>query len=273
MTRIDAHHHVWRIARGDYGWLTPDLPICRDYTLDDLRPHLAAAGITGTILVQAAPTEAETDFLLGVMDASAGLVRGVVGWVPFDAPARVEARLADPRIVGIRPMLHDLADEGWILWPEHAPALRALVASGKAFDALIRPAHLHTIGALADRYPDLRIVIDHGAKPAIGAGMWEPWASGLADLAARPNVLCKLSGLLTEAAGRDVTRHARHILACFGPERVMFGSDWPVLELAGRYGDWFATVEALAREDARAAVLGGTALRFYRPGTYREHTT
>ena len=163
MTRIDAHHHVWRVARGDYGWLTPDLPICRDYDLDDLRPHLAAAGIGGTVLVQAAPTEAESDFMLAAMDGSGGLVRGVVGWVPFDDMERVAARLADPRIVGVRPMLHDLADETWILWPEHDAALRAIAASGKAFDALIRPVHLHALGLLADRHPGLRIVIDHGA--------------------------------------------------------------------------------------------------------------
>lgn len=262
--RIDAHHHVWRVARGDYGWLTPDLPICRDYGLEDLRPHIAITGIGGTVLVQAAPTEAETDFMLDAMDASGGLVRGVVGWVPFDNPARVAARLADPRIVSVRPMLHDLADDGWILWPEHAAALRAIAASGKAFDALVRPAHLHAIGVLADRHPDLRIVIDHGAKPAIGDGMWEPWASGLADLATRANVSCKLSGLLTEAAGRDVTRYARHVIDCFGSERVMFGSDWPVLELAGRYADWFAAVEALLGPPERDAVLGGTAIRLYR---------
>lgn len=271
--RIDAHHHVWRVARGDYGWLTPDLPICRDYGLDDLRPHLAETGITGTVLVQAAPTEAETDFMLAAMDASGGLVRGVVGWVPFDAPDRVAARLADPRIVGIRPMLHDLTDETWILWPEHAAALRAVAASGKAFDALVRPVHLHTIGMLADRRPDLRIVIDHCAKPAIRDGMWEPWASGLADLAERPNIFCKLSGLLTEAGGRDVARHARHVLDCFGAGRVMFGSDWPVLELAGRYVDWFAAVDALLDPAARTAVLGGTAIRFYRLGQYGEETT
>lgn len=270
---IDAHHHVWRVARGDYGWLTPDLPICRDYGLDDLRPHLAATGIGGTVLVQAAPTEAETDFMLAAMDASGGLVRGVVGWVPFDDMERVAARLADPRIVGIRPMLHDLADGTWILWPEHAPVLRAIAAAGKAFDALIRPVHLHTIGLLADRHPGLRIVIDHGAKPAIRDGMWEPWASGLADLADRANIFCKLSGLLTEADGRDVARHARHVLDCFGAERVMFGSDWPVLELAGSYGGWFAAVDALLDPGSRAAVLGVTASRFYRLGQYGEETT
>jgi len=262
--RVDAHHHVWRIARGDYGWLTPDLPIHRDYSLDDLRPHLARAGIAATVLVQAAPTEAETDFMLEVMDASDGLVRGVVGWAPFDDVTRLARRLADPRIVGIRPMLHDLADDTWILWPEYDAALRAIAESGKVFDALIRPRHLRVITAFADRHPGLRIVVDHAAKPAIRDGMWEPWATALADLALRPNIACKLSGMLTEAGGRDIARHVRHVLACFGPERVMFGSDWPVIDLAGGYDAWFARALSLLDDAAHAAVLGGSAMRFYR---------
>lgn len=264
MIRVDAHHHVWRVDRGDYGWLTPDLPIYRDYTLDDLRPHLARAGITATVLVQAAPSEAETDFMLAAMDASGGLVRGVVGWAPFDAVPRLARRLADPRIVGIRPMLHDITDDHWVLWPEHDAALRAIAASGKAFDALIRPRHLRAIATLADRHPELRIVVDHGAKPAIAAGMWEPWATALHDLAQRPNVSCKLSGLLTEAGGRDVTRHARHVLSCFGADRVMFGSDWPVVDLAGGYDAWFAIADGLLDDTTRAKVLGGSAARLYR---------
>src|SRR5262245_2824306 len=139
MTRVDAHHHVWRVTRGDYGWLTPDLPIYRDYTLDDLRPQLG--DITATVLVQAAPTEAETAFLLQVARASDGLVRGVIGWADFtaaDAPARIAALRDDPLLKGLRPMLQDIADTAWILRPNVQPALRAVAEAGLRFDALVQ---------------------------------------------------------------------------------------------------------------------------------------
>ncbi len=272
---VDAHHHVWRLARGDYGWLTPDLPIYRDYGLEDLRPLLG--DINATVLVQAAPTDAETQFLLETAAASAGVVRGVVGWTDFaapDAPERIAALAAGaPPLKGLRPMLQDTAETEWILRPEVAPALRAMVGASLRFDALIKPRHLSTILRLCERYPDLAIVIDHGAKPDIAGGVFEPWASEIATVARETDACCKVSGLVTEAAPDwrldDLRRYVDHLLEIFGSGRLMWGSDWPVVNLAGGYARWrTASVELLRGLSAgeRDAVLGGTAAAFYELG-------
>lgn len=271
MIRIDAHHHVWQIARGDYSWLKPDLPIHRDYTLDDLRPLLG--DIAATVLVQAAATEAETAFMLEVARNSEGLVRGVVGWVEFtgpDAEARIVDMARDSRLKGVRPMLQDITDTDWILRPQCQPAIEALIAAGLRFDALIQPRHLPVLLRLCARHPTLRVVIDHGAKPAIACGAWQPWADDLARVARETQVFCKLSGLVTEASSEwrldDLRRYVDHIIVCFGANRVMWGSDWPVVELSGGYARWLeATFALLAQQSAseQEAILGGTAQEFY----------
>ena len=269
---IDAHHHIWKIDRGDDDWLTPDLPIYRDYGLDDLR--LKLGGIGATVLVQAAPTEAETRFMLDVAHESAGLVRGVVGWTDFaapDAPARIAALAGDPLLKGLRPMLQDMEDLEWILHPEQQPALAAMTQAGLRLDLLIRPRHLNQIHFLAAAHPDLPVVIDHGAKPAISIGLFQPWAGQMRYLARTTNWHCKLSGLITEANHRqwdleDLRPYVDHLIACFGPRRLIWGSDWPVVNLAGGYAAWRDATQillgGLSAED-RAAVLGGTAMRFY----------
>ncbi len=271
MIRVDSHHHVWRVARGDYHWLTPDLPIHRDFTLADLRPQLG--DITATVLVQAAPTEAETAFMLMVAGDSQGLVRGVVGWTDMAAPAAASriATLANvPLLQGLRPMLQDIADTEWILCPAVRPALTAMVDCGLRFDALVQPRHLPCLLSLAARHPSLRIVIDHAAKPAIARDMFEPWASDIARVARETDAYCKLSGLVTEAASDwhidDLRRTVDHLLGCFGPTRLMWGSDWPVVELAGGYARWRGTTHDLLAEldtGSRDAILGGTACSFY----------
>ena len=271
MIRVDAHHHVWRVARGDYHWLTPDLPIHRDYTLDDLRPLLD--DITATVLVQAAPTEAETDFMLTVAHDSHALVRGVVGWTDLAAPnaaARVAAMSEAPELKGLRPMLQDIADTDWILRPAVQPALAAMTQYGLRFDALVQPRHLPMLLSLAERHPRLPIVIDHAAKPAIAHGEFEPWASDIARVARETNAFCKLSGLVTEACADwqhdDLRRYVDHLVACFGPSRLMWGSDWPVVELAGGYATLaYGELDLLADLDAAShdAILGGTACMFY----------
>jgi L-fuconolactonase len=268
MIRVDAHHHVWRIGRGDYDWLTTDLPIHRDYDLDQLRPLLG--DITATILVQAAATDAETRFLLETARASRGLVRGVVGWTdlasPF-APRHIEALAADKPLVGLRPMLQDIDDPAWILRPEVQPALHAMVEAGLRFDALVQPRHLDILPELARRHPGLPVVIDHAAKPAIARHGFQPWADGIARLAADTNWCCKLSGLVTEAApdwtAGDLRPYVEHLLACFGPDRLLWGSDWPVVELAGGYRPWRAASLALLPPETHDAILGATACRFY----------
>jgi L-fuconolactonase len=271
MIRVDAHHHVWRISRGDYAWLTSDLPIHRDYMVDDLRPLLG--DITATVLVQAAPTEAETAFILDVARDSSGLVRGVVGWVDFmrpDAAARIAALAREPLLKGLRPMLQDIAETDWILCEAAQSAIEAMVSAGLRFDALVQPRHLPTLIRLCALHPELQLVIDHGAKPDIAGGGWQPWADDIALVARETPALCKLSGLITEA-GRDwsvddIRRYADHLLASFGTDRVMWGSDWPVVNLAGGYGRWReASAELLAPLSAGECdtIIGGNALKFY----------
>ena len=276
MIRVDAHHHVWRLARGDYGWLQPTLrlaPIYRDFAVDDVRPLLAAAGIDATVLVQAAPTIAETRYLFDVAAASRGLVRGVVGWVDLAAPdatTALSALAANPLLKGIRPMLHDLDDPAWILRPDVAPALSALPELGLRFDALVKPRELKPLLAMLERHHDLAVVVDHCAKPDIAAGAWQPWADDLATIAANSAACCKLSGLVTEAGDSHTTdmlrRYVDHVVECFGSERVLWGSDWPVVTLAASYAAWSGAADALLAglsETDRAAIRGGNAQRFY----------
>jgi len=273
-SRVDAHHHVWRLDRGDYGWLTPVLaPIYRDFTLDDLRPLLARASIGATVLVQAAPTVAETEFLLQVARASESLVQGVVGWVDLSAPdvtAILERLAQDPLLKSIRPMLHDIADPEWILRADVDRGIAVVERLGLRFDALVRPRQLPAMQRMIERHPDLPVVIDHGGKPAIVDRDWEPWASRITELAEHRYVACKLSGLVTEAGSgwnsHTLSRYVDHLLECFGSQRLLWGSDWPVVNLAGGYHRWVrATDQMLARvpEADRHAILGDNARRFY----------
>ncbi len=272
---LDAHFHAWQIVRGDYGWLTPEFaPLYRDVSVADWQEQAAPCGITRGVLVQAAPTEAETHFLLQLAEQN-DAVAGVVGWVDWlapDAAMRVQGLARHAKLKGLRPMLQDLADPAWVLQAAMQPALEAMAARGLVFDALVRSAHLPHILTLAQRHPSLRIVINHGAKPNIAAGEWQPWADGIQRIARETKASCKLSGLFTEAdpgaQGADLQRWADHILGCFGPARVLWGSDWPVLEKSGKtYADWWqVTQHLLARiSDAeRGAILGSNAAQIYR---------
>jgi len=271
---VDAHHHVWSLARGDYGWLTPAQgAIYRDFTLADLAPLNAAAGITTTVLVQAAPTLAETQYLLQVAKDSDGLVKGVVGWVDLagaDAIPTLTRLARNPLLKSIRPMLQDLPDPAWILRADVGRALAALPRLGLRFDALVKPAQLSALLPMLDRHPDLAVVIDHSAKPDIANGMWEPWARSMRAAAANPRVRCKMSGWATEAGPNwtiDTLRpYFEYLLGCFGAQRLMWGSDWPVVNLGGSYQRWFAASVALMAgltPQERAAIMGGTARKFY----------
>jgi L-fuconolactonase len=273
--RIDAHHHLWTLARGDYGWLTPDLaPIYRDFCLSDLAPHLSAAEIEGTILVQAAPTEAETMFLLDIAE-NTDLVRGVVGWTDFDAAdgvARIEALAGRKLLVGLRPMVQDIADDDWLLRPALAPLLAAMTRNGLVFDALVLPRHLPRLLRVIDSHPDLKFVLDHCGKPQLATGEIAIWQRDIALLAEHPNMVCKLSGLVTEAAPdwqiADLRQVVDHVITCFGPQRLLWGSDWPVVNLAGGYTKWFAAAQTLLADlspDEKADIFGGNAVRTYLP--------
>ena len=271
--RIDSHVHFWRLDRGDYSWLTPDLtPIYRDFLPADAQPWLDGAGIDGVVAVQAAPTLAETRFLLDLAKREPR-IRGVVGWVDMaapDAPERIAELAADPLLKSIRPMLQDLPADDWVLDPALGPAFATLVRYGLRFDALVKPRHLPHLLTLIERHPDLALVVDHGAKPDIAGGALASWRAALAPIAAAPHVHCKLSGLLTEAApeaGPETIRpYARVLFDLFGADRLMFGSDWPVVTLRRSYAAWHGMAEILADglgEHERAALFGGTAARFY----------
>ena len=274
MTRaVDAHQHFWSLSRGDYGWLRPESGnIYRDFGPTDLAPLLKEAGIDRTVLVQAAPTEGETRYLLDIA-AATPYVAAVVGWVDLatrDAPDRLAALAANTRLRGVRPMLQDLPDPAWVLGDELRPALAAMAELGLRFDALVKPQHLRPLLTFLDKNPDLVVVIDHGAKPAIRSGMLDTWAREMREIARETSACCKLSGLVTEAKAdwgmEDLEYCILHLLDCFGPDRLMWGSDWPVVELAGGYRRWheaahacLSTIPAVERE----WIFGANAARFY----------
>ncbi len=273
---IDSHFHIWSLSRGDYGWLTPERPsIYRDFGVVDWQNQFGANGVGGGILVQAAPTEAETTFLLDQARQHRDVVLGVVGWTDFerdDAASRVLALAGSEALVGLRPMLQDLSDPAWIARASVQPALQAMANAKLAFDALVHPIHLPYIDELAQRYRDLTIIVDHAAKPSIASGRnREAWTRGLAALARHPSVYCKLSGLWTEAAQgapvSSVEPWAEAAIDLFGVDRMLWGSDWPVVRCAGEAVEWFECAMSTARsygEKAVQKIFGDNARRAYR---------
>jgi L-fuconolactonase len=274
--RIDAHQHYWEPSRGDYGWLTPDMhALYRTFGPADLAPLRARCGVTRTVLVQAAPTVDETRYLLALARGDASIA-GVVGWVPLDdsdAPALIADLAREPKFRGVRPMLQDLPDDDWIATADTARAIDALIAHDLTFDALIFTRHARALETFLARHRALRVVVDHGAKPPIrdGRAGWSAWADAITRLARLPNVCCKLSGLASEAAPgwSDSTLRpwVGHLLGAFGASRLMWGSDWPVLEVNGDYERWYACAARLLAplgEAERDAVFGANAAAFYR---------
>ena len=269
---VDAHVHYWQIARGDYAWLTPDNPLHRDFGPADATPLFDAAGIDTVVLVQAAETEAETRFLLAHADADPRIL-GVVGWIDMmarDAPDRLAALAEHPKLRAIRPMWQDIPDDDWLLRPEQDPAYRAIIEHGLAFDALARVRHLPHLLRLVERHPDLPIVIDHAAKPDIAAGLLSSWRAMMQPLADIAHMRCKFSGLLTEAAPGatlDTIRpYAETLFELFGPDRLLFGSDWPVLTSRRDYDTWWRWAHDLTAPlgpAAQSAIFGATAVTFY----------
>ncbi|PZU10948.1 amidohydrolase [Sphingomonas sp.] len=271
--RVDAHQNYWQIGRNGQTWPGADLPaICRDFLPGALEPHLAALAIDATVAVQSQPDSRDTTWLLDLADRTPSIA-GVVGWMDLKAPD-ADRRLSDlaghPRLRGIRPMLQDLPTD-WILDPAVAPAIETMVDHGLVFDALIRPRHISAIAQFARAHPRLTIVVDHAAKPDIASGDRAGWARSLFDLAECPNVHCKLSGLITEAAAdwcpEDIGPYIGDVVRLFGAERTMWGSDWPVMLLGGDYRGWHDLVTdrvAALGEGACDAIFGGTAAKVYR---------
>lgn len=271
---IDSHQHFWTTARGDYGWLKPeDEVLYRDFGPEDLMPLIERAGVANTVLVQAAPTVAETRYLLEIADRT-DWIAAVVGWVALDEVGvehTLDELAAHPALCGVRPMIQDVPDDDWMLGDALGSGLEALTERDLCFDALVLPRHLSRLLTLLERHPDLRVVVDHGAKPEIREGRFDDWAADIARIAGESSACCKLSGLVTEAGPswqpQDLLPYVTHLIECFGPERLMWGSDWPVVELAGGFDRWqAATHELLAglNDEEREAILGATAKRFYR---------
>jgi L-fuconolactonase len=271
--RIDSHQHFWRLGRGDYDWMSPALEsIYRDFEPTDLKHLLKAHRVQKTVVVQAAATVAETKFLLQLADEH-DWIAGVVGWVDMESPgviAVLERLRAHPKFVGIRPMIQDIPDAAWMLRPELTPVFEWLEKTQLAFDALVKPAHLTNLVELLARHPKLKAVIDHGGKPNIRERQFDGWAEDIALLAKNTQAVCKLSGLLTEAANNagdvELAPFIDYLLQCFGPERLMWGSDWPVLNLASDYDRWMSMCEqALAplQEPDRRKIWRDNAIAFY----------
>ncbi|WP_052889372.1 MULTISPECIES: amidohydrolase family protein [Thermogemmatispora] len=273
---IDTHQHFWNLAEVDYPWLTPESgSIYRTFTPEELEPQLKAAGIAQTVLVQSANSYADTDSMLRLADRYEW-IGAVIGWVPLwepeEAARALEGYERHPRFRGVRHLIHNEPDPDWVIQDRVIEGLRLLEAHHLIFEVVaVFPNHLKHVPLLAEHLPQLQLVIDHLAKPPIREKLWEPWASQLAAAASYPNVYAKISGLNTAAgpqwSAADLQPYIDFAIQCFGPERLMFGSDWPVCTLAGDYAQvWQETRRALARysQAEQEAILSTTALRLYR---------
>jgi L-fuconolactonase len=274
---IDAHQHVWDLARSPYSWLGPHLPQWnRTFTFDELAPQLQRNGVDATVLVQSDDHDGDTDLMLEVADRHPR-VAAIVAYVPLDRPDRAAERLAelrkDSRVVGIRNLIHDLPDPDWILRPDVDEGLGVLEDADVTFDYVaVLPRHLEHVPTLSERHPRLRLVIDHLAKPPIGGADVEPWWSLIAAAAENPLVHAKVSGLYPGSAPEgwtpDTVRpFVDRALELFGPSRLMYGGDWPISVAAGGYDRVFeGLAEVLSGLSAadRTKVYSGTAREFYR---------
>lgn len=272
---IDAHQHFWNPARGDYAWLD-DAPamLKRIYGPKDLMPSLISNNVESTILVQAAPTVAETKYLLSIA-ARTPFIAGVVGWLDFDAEG-FDTALTDLRaeggLIGIRPMLHDLPDPSWILRPRVLRSLHALVNEDLPLDVVCRPDQLPIFAQALRCVPGLRAVIDHLGSPELDKGKYSSWADSLAEVAEYPDVYCKVSGLgaLSSESWNldDLCPAIGYAVSVFGADRLIWGSDWPVSLLNGNYDITLevpmAILKPLLKPMGLAAVFGGNAATLYK---------
>jgi L-fuconolactonase len=274
MLRVDAHHHFWSISRGDYFWMDPSnpahKPILRDFGPADYEGFRKRWGIDRTVLVQAAPTIEETEYLLGIADATPWVGK-VVGWIDFEDKSHsrhLERFAKHPKFAGVRPMIQDIPDPDWMHRKDVQWGYEAVIHLDLTFDALGYPIHAENFLRLFDRYPAMRVVVDHCMKPAIRDDSFEPWARTMTRIARETTAYCKLSGIATEARSDwtfdAVAPYGRHVISAFGPERVMWGSDWPVVEIAAPYNKWRETAERLVGDNGRDMIFGAAAEKFYR---------
>lgn len=271
---IDAHHHLWNYSAEEYGWISDGMKVLRrDFTPDDLRKEIAAAGVDGVVSVQARQTVEETRWLLELATAS-DFIRGVVGWVPLvsrDVARDLEHFAAQPKFKAVRHVLQDEPDDDYALRDDFNRGVGELRRFNLRYDILIFERHLPQAIKLVDWHPEQVFVLDHVAKPKLKAGELDPWRANLKELARRGNVYCKVSGMATEADWKEWTPgqlrpYFDAALDAFGPRRLMFGSDWPVCLLATDYGRWVRTVREFAgalTDVERAELFGGTATKAY----------
>ena len=273
---VDAHQHFWNPGRGDYDWMPKDNAVLnRVYRPSDLMGSLRQNGVEATVLMQAAASVVETEYMLGLADATE-FVRGVVGWVDFEKPAdrAVLTRLTGhSKFKGVRPMIQDIADDGWMLRQDVQWGFGALCDLDLTFDALGFPQHLANFLTIVKRYPGMRVVVDHCMKPRIreqSAAGFRFGAEGMTRLA-EAGAYVKFSGLITEAAAdwtvADLRPYVEHVISAFGADRVMWGSDWPVCRRRAEYEGWRAAALELTSglsEGEKARIYGGTAMEFYR---------
>jgi L-fuconolactonase len=274
---VDAHHHLWDPATADYPWLTDELAVIRRrFTPDDLAPELATAGVDATVLVQTRSSQEETAEFLEIA-ATTPFIRGVVGWVDLtdssvaDRIATLRESPGGERLVGIRHQVHDEPDPEWLLREDVMRGIRAVGEAGLVYDLLLRSRELPAATELARQLPDVRFVVDHLAKPTIATGDLDPWRERIAAFAELDHVAAKLSGLVTEASWSswtpdDLRPYVDHAIKVFGPERLVFGSDWPVCLLAASYQDVveaaLLTLSPLSVVE-QSAVMGANATRIY----------
>jgi L-fucono-1,5-lactonase len=284
---VDTHIHIWDVTTADsatrYPWLTPDKPVLnRTFGLADVEPDLRRTGVEAAVLVQASDSLSETEMLLDAAEHAARPTVAV-GWLPLDDPPETAAQLrrfaSRRRLVGVRHLIHLDPDPYWLLRATVGASLDLLAEADMTFDAVAETVQLlELVPHLARSHPQLTIVLDHLGKPAIGRGEWSPWAELISAIAAEPNVVAKLSGLATVSDGVVTAErwqpYVDHALAQFGPDRLMFGSDWPYTLMAADYGIvWETTADVLSGLDdhARAEVLAHTASRVYRVPLAADH--
>ncbi|QSF46245.1 amidohydrolase family protein [Paenibacillus tianjinensis] len=274
--RIDAHQHYWKIDRNDYGWITPEIPVLyRDYLPSDLEPHLQKHGISHTIVVQAAPTVEETEYILE-LSKHADSIAGVIGWLDLESPlfkTQYRQLCEHPKFTGIRVMIQEMDNPGILLSTPYIEALSYLAEEDLPVDLLVLADQLPQLIELLERVPGLRGVIDHLAKPPIASDRLEPWRTQMAEIAQHPGIYCKLSGMVTEAhpqgwTHEDFTVYVHEMLDLFGPERLLFGSDWPVCLQAATY-DEVMDILRIALQDRLSPqemepIFGANAARFYK---------
>ena len=277
MQIIDAHHHFWDPSRGDYSWMPQDNKILnRKYDLEDLAKDSRSIDLYKTVLVQAAATNAETEYMLNIAENS-DLVSGVVGWVNFEDPnqlKQLKTFAKNPKFVGVRPMIQDITDENWVLNKDFDIFFKTIIDLDLSFDALGFPIHLDNFYIIASKYPSLRFVIDHLTKPKIcnnDQKEFDHWKNGMSKFSNLDNVYCKFSGMVTEACKNwtedDLKLYTNEIFQIFTDKKILWGSDWPVCNLRTDYIGWFNTAQNLTNNlslDQKQNIFYENAIKFYK---------